>query len=341
MLFLQRKHMIKLREVFFVDSTALKNYTESSTVARFSLRDDILSKKLNNSILMVKSPIDVSLSFSEGDTESSTHCLTCFEVALSKALQISDFDLVNEWLFDVPLDIQLFLETFINRETLRKTTAKSELLGSKLTKLYSLYDIALNTFNRNHFGIHQHANTEEICMHYHSLNTIFSVTSRAGITTGIRMAEEQIKEKANGELCYYNTYMKPYHMVYETMAGEVDTNVNLQQCHLILVLDNLVRLSYRKDPVPGESRSFQLCTLPITLQGLPRNSAVTELWHDHETCDGSTACACKLPQEYAPENIYELLLTPSAKEKTMHEKFQQFCVWANMSVWIQMNSDGR
>ncbi|CAC5394942.1 unnamed protein product [Mytilus coruscus] len=44
-------------------------------------------------------------------------------------------------------------------------------------------------------------------------------------------------------------------------------------------MDNLVRMTFRSDPLPGENRSGQLCTLPVTLQGLPKDSLVTDSWH--------------------------------------------------------------
>ena len=43
---------------------------------------------------------------------------------------------------------------------------------------------------------------------------------------------------------------------------------NLRECILTLMLDNLVSTKYHNDPNPGESRSFQMCALPITIKGI-------------------------------------------------------------------------
>jgi hypothetical protein len=69
-----------------------------------------------------------------------------------------------------------------------------------------------------------------------------------------------MKEKANSDFCYYNTYLRKYSIEYETVGGLVHNKVNLRGCVLIIMMDNLVRLKYHKDPEPGECRSMQICT---------------------------------------------------------------------------------
>ena len=71
------------------------------------------------------------------------------------------------------------------------------------------------------------------------------------------------------------------------------------------MLDNLVRLTYVSDPNPGEKHSKQICTLPITLHGLPLDKEKTKSWHLGE-CNGSQTYDCK-------------------KEKIQHQRKQRIC----------------
>jgi hypothetical protein len=96
-----------------------------------------------------------------------------------------------------------------------------------------------------------------------------------------------MKEKANSDFCYYNTYLRKYSIEYETVGGLVHNKVNLRGCVLIIMMDNLVRLKYHKNPERGECRSMQICTLPITLNGLPKDAHIIDKWHDDNICDGN------------------------------------------------------
>ncbi|CAC5365991.1 unnamed protein product [Mytilus coruscus] len=116
----------------------------------------------------------------------------------------------------------------------------------------------LNTFNRTYIGILQQANTDELAMHFKSVNSVFSITNSTGISTSLIRAERKIKERIVNDLCYYNTYLKRYPLRYETREGELENLVSLQECHLILMMDNLLRLITYSDPNPGENRTEQL-----------------------------------------------------------------------------------
>ncbi|XP_076084880.1 uncharacterized protein LOC143055600 [Mytilus galloprovincialis] len=65
----------------------------------------------------------------------------------------------------------------------------------------------------------------------------------------------------------------------------------MRDCHAILYLDNLVRLSVHADPDPGKNRTSQICTLPITIKGLPKDSRIVETWHEKD-CTGGDDCPC-------------------------------------------------
>lgn len=86
----------------------------------------------------------------------------------------------------------------------------------------------------------------------------------------------------------------------------------------ILYLDNLVRLSVHSDPDPGKNRTSQICTLPITVKGLPKDSIITKSWHLDE-CEMDENCSCK-NQLILGKDHHELLLeyTDSEEKITTH-----------------------
>ena len=287
---LSTRHHVTAGFITFLPEEILKNYKrKNNTVVRFRLRDDIVLGYLEDkTVYSVKPP---SESYPAADGEE---CVNCFcDTGLPKPLGVETFSLLQEWCLDVPLDLQIFFETFINKESMWHTSDKKSFLYSKIETLYSVYDILLNTFNRNYFGVLQQANTDELAMHYHSISTVFSITRNAGMSASLDAAEKKIKTRTVDDLCYYNTYLKKFPMTYNTSCGQTEKKVSLRDCHLILMIDNLVRISTLTDPFPGTDKTGQICTLPITIQGLPIDSAETDNWHNPEVCDKSQCCPCK------------------------------------------------
>ena len=127
-------------------------------------------------------------------------------------------------------------------------------------------------------------------------------------------------------------------LTYETDGGLIDSShpsVNLRGCLLVVMLDNLLTLTFQKDPIPGHSRSHQICTLPITIQGLPENSKVTESWHDESLCNGSHNCACKKDVVHQQKDANQILLLMAA-EKEAKLQFIKVCNWRNTLTWKHM-----
>ena len=103
-------------------------------------------------------------------------------------------------------------------------------------------------------------------MNYHSAKTIFSVTSSSGATQGKDAAERELKLEANSDICYLNTFPKQHPIAYQRIAGpKAEGVVSLRERHVILQMDNLVRLTFLENPGCGDGRSLQVCTLPITI----------------------------------------------------------------------------
>ena len=205
--------------------------------------------------------------------------------------------------------------------------------------LYSVYDTQLHTMNKLYCGLLQKANTQELIMGNKSVETVFSITSGSGASTSLNVAERQLKEKVLADNLYYEAYLKPYSLTYETDAGMVTKEVRMKDCYLILMLDNLVRLKHNDDPNRGESRSKQLNLLPITIQGLPKDSAILTSFHNPSVCDGSECCPCKEPEKPQKADMDSVLFKLSDEERNVLEKFQKLCTWGTNRLWPAIYND--
>ena len=280
------EHNLLCPTITLVRSGSLTNYFNRGLPCRFKLRDDIALGKLSSRVVHRSDQDDTEI-YADSSVEK---CNKCFKCSAIRPLHWSSFDINQEYVLSIPLPIQLYLESFINKRTVAKCVDINVTTESKLTSLYSTYDRLLNIYNKNFLGILQERNTEELSMHYQSVNTVFSITSSMGSTLSLNAAEAHLKSMVAGDSCYFNTYLKKYPISYNTSAGTVKMSKNLRKCILTLMLDNLVRMKYHNDPNPGESRSFHMCTLPITIKGIPDDSLEIDQWHDPEICTGEKVC---------------------------------------------------
>ena len=317
-------HQLSCKYIAFVKPSTFTKYEQKNIIARFSLHDDLMIKKQGGSIISQWSPTEQT---DTDDTQGQLgNCSFCYSFQTGKPLTMDSFDIVREWVLDVPLTIQILLQSFLKIIAINRSIDQSTYLKHRIEKLYSIFDLILNVTSKNHFGVHQQANTQELMMNSKCVSTLFKVTSAAGITTSLKEAANRVEEKALPDIGYYKTYIKPYQMTYATEAGEVTKDVNLRQCHIILMIDNLVRLKFHRDPDPGESRSMELDTLPITLQGLPIDSLDTASWHAR-TCNGTTFCTCMGSNVLRKEDAMSLLLDLRPEEAETSTQFRKLCTW--------------
>ena len=176
------------------------------------------------------------------------------------------------------------------------------------------------------------ANSSELLMGYKSLETVFTITSNAGATTSLSLAELLLKKKVIEDDLYWAAYLKPYVLGYESDAGHALKLVRMRDCHLILLLDNLVRLQHKEDPGRGENRSKQFALLPVTTQGLPLDCSVIASWHDARICDGSEKCLCKRSKQLTKDDIPPALLQLSLEEKGQKLKYEKMCTFGFMQI---------
>ncbi|XP_067660602.1 uncharacterized protein [Haliotis asinina] len=172
-------------------------------------------------------------------------------------------------------------------------------------------------------------NTAELIISHQSTSTVFSITSESGISQSIRSAARWLQTEADADKCFYQTFIKQYHLFYAKASAEglSMSKVSMRDCHVILGLDNLVRLTVHTDPDPGENRTSQLCTLPMTLKGLPRDHEITTSWH-LASCSATKEenCPCKMKTKLG-EDSYHLLSVLLPAEQEMKHIFYVQSVW--------------
>ena len=98
-------------------------------------------------------------------------------------------------------------------------------------------------------------------------NFIFCVA----VTSGVQYLGSINEEAAEYRSCF-EVYVNEHDLTYEVGRGMEKQSISLSQCQIMFMLDNLVRQTFKADPVPGECRSKQKCLLPSALQGLPKDS---------------------------------------------------------------------
>ena len=333
---LLHKHGLGLEKLLVLARGTFKTYyrKELKGYARFTLHDDICSQKVKLADVYEKESVDDS---EEQDQvcEFPAKCECCFPVSMPRALSISSFDLLREWVMDVPLPIQLLLESSISLKSFKDSSDKSKFLQPKLTKLYLAYDTMLNNLNHKYTGLLQQANTLELIMHSKCLNTVFKVASNSGIAMSLSSATRYLENNSADDLLYYNTYLKGQPLTYKCQGVQVNKDVCLRDCILILMIDNLVRLKFRDDPNPGENRSKQMNTLPITIQGIAQDSDEVASWH-LETCDGSADCYCRKSTQLTSEDFVPLMVTLLPDEEVASKRFSQLCTWGYPGLWKRL-----
>ena len=340
-IFLRDHHGTECWEAVFLDPNALDDFTgQDGKIARFSLRDAVHAKLMSDKTLHYWTSEEQHDLF-EDMNHSEQKCTSCFDENPPNPLHWKSFKIFEEWLLDVPLFLQNFLECFINSASLNRSGNHHGFLKPKFLKLYSYFDALLALNNRNYAGLLQEMNTEELSMNYHSASTVFSITSSAGATVSLNTSERRLKKKADSDLVYYNTYLKKYKLEYTSSAGKKEEMIGLRDCILILMMDNLVRLKYHNDPDPGESRSLQVCTLPITLKGVPRDAVEVDAWHDASCCDGTDTCPCKGDTLLTRQDVDTKLLNLLPAEESCLKRFKQLCTWGMKNIWTSLVPEGK
>ena len=105
---------------------------------------------------------------------------------------------------------------------------------------------------------------------------------------------------------------------------------------MILQMDNLVRLTFRDNPGRGDSRSLQVCTLPITIKGLPCDAESTQKWHIPTICNGNINCPCKTSIPLNMNNMENTLLNALEEEDMVARRFCQLSTWSHGHIWKEI-----
>jgi len=118
-------------------------------------------------------------------------------------------------------------------------------------------------------------NTTDLMVNYRSLTHSFHLAQEMGITRSRESAEMKFKERSTSDQAYYNYALRRTKLSFETEAGIGDYYVSLRDCYIQAMRDNLVTLTDKADPLPGESRTGQVCTIQGTDLGIPTKLPLT------------------------------------------------------------------
>ncbi|KAL3856572.1 hypothetical protein ACJMK2_011307 [Sinanodonta woodiana] len=132
---------------------------------------------------------------------------------------------------------------------------------------------------------------------------------------------------AEPEKCYFECFIRKHPLLYKSVTSVASDLhlVSLRECHLVLFLDNLVRLQKRSDPDRGSSHTIQISTLPITMKGLPKDNKVTLDWHLEE-CEGDPKC-CKDRIVLNKNDVERCIFSLSEEETAMQTLLTQHIFW--------------
>lgn len=330
---LTQHHRVNVRDVLFFQTASLCEFKSTTgNMARFHLKDAIQSHKVDN--IMYHHHFHHDQHFHVDEEYDNQNCENCFLEVPTDPLSIESFSIKREWSMGTPLETQILLDTFINSRSLSITKSPERYLDRKRQILYGVYDTLLNCFNQKHIGILQLANTSVLLMEYKSLKTVFAVASDMGATTSLSRAEKSIQKHIDADQLYYNTFLKKYPFYYESAAGMVQNQINIREdCHIIYMSDNFVRTSTPGNPEVGVV-SGALRSIPITIQGLPMDSLITDSWHT-EDCYGSEDCVCKQIIQLSKEDM-EKVLMPTETEELQLQSLAKLCTWGYTDLWKEL-----
>ena len=330
--FLSSKHETECSQIAFCSEGSLEEYLgKFGTPNRFHIRDGVPQQLVKPNLIWTHAGLTT-----EKNTDTFTKCHTCYAASNLSPLLFKSFNIEHEWAVHTPLPVQILMEAYINPSTIKEGKV-SEIIPKKLRKLYFTFDILLNVFNKKHVGLLQEKNTFEMIMGNKSVSTVFNITASSGATMSLKVAEVKLKTKADKDMCYFNTYLRYHEMKYASVAGPKEGQVRIQDCPVLcLLLDNLVRLRYHSDPKPGEHRSQQICTLPITVKGVPADDEQLASWHIPD-CDTIGNCVCKQDVTFKSEDA-DLPITLLAEEENVLNRYESLCTFGITAMWVPLGN---
>ncbi len=334
---LAKKHSLDCTNVLFFQSGTFSDFREDGgSIARLRLQDAIRSHKLVESLQITWSP-----TFDSGATEvEESECHSCFSSdGYIKPLNWCNFNVIEEWVEDMPLEIQILLENFISHKSILRTEELGRLLKGKIVRLYSMFDSLLNLLNKNHIGVIQELNTAELMINYHNISSTFKVTQAMGITAGQHFAEKDWRKRSTETAAYYNYAVRKVPLTYTTAAGEGCYLISLRDCYKIAMRDNLVTLTERANPDPGESRTGQICTIQGTDIGIPKDSVALLAFHKDSCTDPTANCPCMFASTLEKDDLPNVLLNLTPEEQDAKQNFLKLCVWGLSAVWKKLHED--
>ncbi|CAC5397540.1 unnamed protein product [Mytilus coruscus] len=171
---IEKTHSEWTKEVIFFKNGTFPEQFEN-VPPRFNTSDKVKQKQLNDQIYYsarIDNEEDLDISENCIKEELCQACFHIFETYMDQPLDIETFDILKEWTFNIPLPVCIFFENVF-----LEISGMNETRKSKIAALYCHFEAMLHKMNKNYTGITQDINTDELLVNYHSVSTVFDVTS--------------------------------------------------------------------------------------------------------------------------------------------------------------------
>lgn len=83
------------------------------------------------------------------------------------------------------LEVQCFLNVFINKASLKHSKNKEKLLTQKFERLHYVYDSLLHIYNRNYADVFQELNSNELLVEHKRIRSVFEISGAANETSSL------------------------------------------------------------------------------------------------------------------------------------------------------------
>ena len=240
----------------------------------------------------------------------------------------------------VPLRMQIKFEFFITKESLysKDEDGRIEFVKKKIRKLLVQFEGLMKIKDKKYTGVLQELHTKLLMMGYHDINTVFQIGSDTCSTLSLSKADQMLKSESEPNLCHFNVYLKKNPLAYVSGGKPVTRRIGLRDCHNTVNLDNFVRLNWKRDPTPGESRSSQVCTIPITIGGVPKDADICQSWHSQDCDQNHPECSCKVEVPLNKDDFLHKILNLLPEEKEVLGRFKKLSTWKVAIDWKTIDS---
>ena len=86
--------------------------------------------------------------------------------------------------------------------------------------------------------------------------------------------------------------------------------------------------------MPGMARPNQICTIPLSIGGIPKDAKIVASWHtkDCDQTDLDNECSCMEPRKLTKEDFETGVLKPTSKQEDALDRINKFLIWGYLKL---------